>query len=114
MQLDCDSEPALLLLNSKQGEHSVLLGAAKVFSGHATQAWFPGAGLCAPAPHARQRPPARPPARPQARSNPGMQTQSAASVPTPFGLVVSTFAKTAELAGHARHSSELVEPTTAR
>jgi hypothetical protein len=104
--LDCDSEPALLLLNSKQGEHSVLLGEAKVFSGHATQEWFPGAGLCAPAPHARQRPPAR--------SNPGMQTQSAASVPTPFGLVVSTFAKTAELAGHARHSSELVEPTAAR
>jgi hypothetical protein len=36
------------------------------------------------------------------RSNTGMQTQSTRSEPTPFGVATSTFAKTAESAGHAR------------
>jgi hypothetical protein len=81
-------------------------GEANVFGGHATHGWFPGAGLCAPAPHARQCS--------ATRSNPGMQTQSSRPVPTQFGVATSTFARTAESAGHARQSSELVEPVAGR
>ena len=43
-----------------------------------------------------------------------MQTQSAKAEPTPFGLGRSTFANTAEAAGHARQSPALVEPTAGR
>jgi hypothetical protein len=109
VQLKAEAEPASLLLCSAHGVHVVCAGAANVFGAHAAHAWFPGAGLCAPAPHARHVKTSSS----AARSNPGMQTQSPSAVPTPFGVAIA-FAKTAESAGHARQASRLVEPVAGR
>jgi hypothetical protein len=57
---------------------------------------------------------------PPTASNPGLHTQSAAELPTPFGADTAPSSSgtretyTAEPAGHARHACTLVAPVEGR